>query len=121
MVFFSGCTNKSAMLVKTWKVSDAKCLQQIPAGMQPAIDNWRNEMKNNFTITYRADGTYESHMNQNVIKGKWKLNWNSSAIKVENETGDSKNSDIIELSANKYTFKEEAGKQEFIFEMIPVK
>lgn len=117
----TGCSDKSSSLARTWMVENLKYTKEIPADMQPAIDNSIAEMRNSFRITYNADGTYQTIMKENTLQGKWKLNWNSSKLSVVTNAGDSKQYDIVKLDESSFIFKALEGGEEVIFEMVPEK
>jgi hypothetical protein len=121
LMLLSGCTDKSPALVKTWKMQDFKYSREIPKDMQPAIDRSLNEMRNSFSLTYNADGTYTTKMNNNVLHGKWKLNWNSSKITSTTAQGEQKDYSIIELTDSKLSFEAMEGKDNVIFVMVAAK
>lgn len=121
LLIMTGCKDKSKLLVNTWTVSDLKYTTEVPKDMQPAIDKSVNDMRESFRLTYNADGTYNTQMNEQVLKGKWKMNWNSSKITSTTDDGSSKDFKIIELSENKLSFETDEGGDKVIFVMVPVK
>lgn len=121
MVLMAGCKDKSNLLVNTWTVSELKYTSEIPKDMKPSIDKSVNEMKKSFRLTYNADGTYKTQMNDQLLKGKWKMNWNSSKITSTTDNGISKDFKIIDLSENGFSFEADEGKEKVIFVMVPAK
>ena len=102
-------------------VSNLKYTKEIPKDMQPAIDNSVNEMRKSFRITYNTDGTYNTQLNDNVLKGTWKMNWNSSKMTSVASNGTSKDFKIVELTENAFSFEADEGGEKVIFEMVPAK
>jgi hypothetical protein len=121
LLMLSGCQDKSKLLVNTWTVSDLKYTSEVPKEMQVGISQSVENMKRSFRLTYNADGTYLSQMNEQVLKGKWKMNWNSSKISSTNDKGVSKDFKIIELSENKFSFEADEADERVTFIMVPVK
>ncbi|MDB5284705.1 MAG: hypothetical protein JWO06_3780 [Bacteroidota bacterium] len=121
MLMLGGCTDKSSALVKTWKLQDMKYTRDIPKDMQPVIEKKISEMRNAFSLTYNPDGTYTTQMGNEALKGKWKLNWNSTKLTSTAESGDEKDYSIIELNDNKYSFAVIEGSDKVIFTMVPAK
>lgn len=123
IIFFSllaSCgQNKASLLTKTWKINDLKYTQEIPESMQPTITNWINEMRQSFTITYNANGTYYTKLKDQKLEGKWKLNWSSSSITSTAHDGTVKTFHIKELTTDKFVFEAEEAGEKVIFEMIP--
>ncbi|MBL0308591.1 MAG: hypothetical protein IPP77_02555 [Bacteroidetes bacterium] len=113
----SGCADKSNLLVKTWKLEDLRYTREIPTDMLPAIQASISQMKNVFTLTYYADGTYETHMQEQLVKGTWKLNWNNTKIHSTTKTGESNDYTILKLNNKEFEFKAREGTEEVIFVM----
>jgi hypothetical protein len=120
-VTLSSCTDKSKLLLKTWKVENLKYTETVPEEMQQQIDRSVAEIRNSFRLTYNADGTYTTESSGQVMKGTWKLNWNSTSITSRSDKGDTKDFKIMDLTEDKFTFKAMEGKSEVIFEMVPAK
>ena len=120
-MFLSSCNDKTNLLVGTWRVNNLKYTREIPAEMQPAIDNSISQLRQSFALTYRNDGTYATQMGEQSLSGKWKLNWNSSKIVATSSAGDAKTFEVMELSADKLTFKANEGGEDVIFEMVKSK
>src|SRR5580700_6444319 len=87
MILMMACKNKSSSLLGTWRLKDLKYTQEVPQGMQATIDKSVEKLRNSLTLTYNADGTYESKMEKQVLRGNWKLNWNSSVVSVVTDQG----------------------------------
>jgi hypothetical protein len=121
ILLMTGCTDNSKLLVNTWTVSDLKYTSEVPKDMQPTIDQSVENMKRAFRLTYNSDGTYLTQMNDQVLKGKWKMNWNSSRITSTASNGTSKDFKILELTENKFSFEADEGGQKVIFVMVPAK
>lgn len=121
VMFISSCTDKSKLLTKTWMVESLKYSHEVPAEMQPQIDRSIEEMRKSFRLTYNADGTYNTQNNAQALTGKWKLNWNSSAVTSTSDKGEKKEFKIVELTDSKFTFKASEGGEEVTFEMVPAK
>ena len=121
LLLITGCKDKSNLLTKTWMVKDLKYTTEIPKEMQPTIDKSVNEMRKSFRLTYNPDGTYSTQMNDQLLKGKWKMNWNSSVITSTTDKGSSKDFKIIELTENSYSFEAIEGGDKVIFVMVPAK
>ncbi len=117
----TGCSNKSKLLAKTWMINNLKYTKEIPKEMQPTIDNSVNEMRQAFRITYNADGTYNTKMNGQSLKGTWKMNWNSTKMTSIASDGSSKDFKIVELTEDKFFFEADEGGEKVIFEMVPAK
>ncbi len=114
-----GCTDKSALLLRTWKLEDLRYGNEIPAGMKDQVDRAVNEMKGNFRLTYSGDGTYVSGMGNQTVKGTWKLNATSTKITSSTSHGERIDYDILELNKEHFIFKAMEGKQEVTFVMSP--
>jgi len=121
LISLTGCEDKASMLVKSWKLVDLKYTTEIPKGMQPTIDRSVNDLKDNFTLTYNADGTYNTKMKDQVLEGKWKMNWNSSKISCETDRGETKEYTIVNLTDDKFEFEAMEGKDKVIFVMEAAK
>ncbi len=119
LLIVAGCGNKSALLVNTWKVQDLKYTKEITPELQPQIDRAIEGIRQSFRLTYKADGTYTTQNNNDVLTGQWSLNWNSTVITSRSSKGETKDYKIVELSKDKFTFKAEENGEEVIFEMIP--
>lgn len=117
----SSCADKSKLLVRTWMVDNLKYTREIPAEMQPQIDRVIDGLRQSFRLTYNADGTYVTTNNEEVLKGRWKLNWNGTKITSTSEKGQQQDYQVMELTDAKFTFKAVEGGEEVIFEMIPEK
>ncbi len=89
--------------------------------MQPTIDNTVNQLRNSFVLTYNADGTYTTSMGEQVLKGNWKLNWNSTKITATSSSSDIKTYEVKELTESNLTFQVNEGGEEVIFEMVRAK
>lgn len=107
------------MLAKTWRIEDLKYPTEVPANLQPTITNSVNEMKKSFTLTYNADGTYVTKLNEQQLRGKWKLNWNSGKITSTSESGESKDFKIRTLTDDQFEFETQEGEGTVIFVMVP--
>jgi len=121
VIFLAGCADKSKLLVNTWAVDNLKYSSKVPAEMQQQVDQSIEVLRKTFRLTYNTDGTYTTSNNEQILKGKWKLNWNSSTITSTPDKGETKDFKIMELTENKFTFKAIEGGEEVIFEMKPAK
>ena len=121
VMFLSSCSDKSKLLVRTWMVENLKYSKEVPKELQPQIEKSVEELRKSFRLTYNADGTYNTQNNEQVLNGKWKLNWNSSVITSTPDKGETKDFKIAELSETKFTFKAMEGGEEVTFEMVPAK
>jgi hypothetical protein len=119
MFLLASCQDKSQMLIKTWKLQDFKYNTQVPKGLRETIDKSLDAMKDRFTLTYNADGTYISQIDSNELHGTWKLNANSSAITSTTDKGDKKDYKIIQLDEGHFNFEVTEGKSTVIFVMVP--
>jgi hypothetical protein len=119
LLLMMGCRDKSKLLVNTWTVNDLKYTSEIPEDMQATIDQSIENMKKSFRLTYNADGTYLTQMNDQILKGKWQMNWNSSKISSTGDNGIKKDFKILELTKNTFSFEADEGGQKVIFIMIP--
>ena len=120
LCLLSGCANdKSAQLCRTWRIEDLKYTTEVPDQMKPQINNWVNEMKSAFTITYRPDHTYYTLLKNQKLEGQWKLNWNSSSITSTAHDGSVKVFQVKELTDANFTFEAEEGGEKVIFVMVP--
>lgn len=115
-----GCKDKSEMLVKTWVLEDLQYTRKIPADMMPEIQASINQMKNVFRITYFADGTYQTSMDQQLVAGTWKLNWNSTKL-MASTRGENSTYSILKLTDSRFEFIAPHGKEEVVFIMNAVK
>ena len=77
------------------------------------------QLKRTLKVTYHADGTYTTSMNQSELDGTWKLNWNSSKIISTSDKGEKKEYTILSLTSDKFEFKAMEGQSEVIFVMVP--
>lgn len=121
LLMITGCKDKSALLAKTWMVNDLQYTTEVPKEMQPTIDKSVNEMRNSFRLTYNTDGTYKTQMNDQLLEGKWKMNWNSTKITSTTDKGASKDFKVLELTENSFKFEADEGGEKVIFVMIPAK
>ena len=119
LITMASCQDKSTALVRSWKLQDLRYTKKIPDMMKPTIEKSINELKKSFVITYNADGTYYTQMNDKTLHGKWKLNFNSSKISVVTDGGQAKDYTIMELNPSSYQFKADENGQEVIFVMVP--
>ena len=122
MILFalSGCRDKSDLLVKTWVLEDLQYTRKIPADMMPEIQAAINQMKGVFRITYFPDGTYKTSMNQQLVAGTWRLNWNSTKL-MATTRGESSTYSILKLTDSRFEFIAPHGKEEVVFIMSTVK
>lgn len=114
----SSCKSKSQMLLKSWKVENLRYTKEVPEDLKPAIEHQINEMRKNFLLTYKADGTYTTTPNNQKLQGKWKLNWNSTKIETTSSQGELKDFTIEELTDKTFHFKVMEGKEEVTFLMV---
>ncbi len=114
----SSCTDKSKLVVGTWRIDDLKYKEAVAPELKPVTDNWVNMMKTSYTITYRADGTYTATLNNQPVDGKWKLNWNSTAMTSTGPDNQPKTFQVQELDNEKFEFRVDEGGQEVIFTMV---
>ena len=121
LLLLTGCTDKSKLLVNTWMVSDFKYTTEIPKEMQQTVQKSIAALKKSFRLTYYADGTYTTQMNDQTLKGKWKLNWNSSVITATTNNTPAKDFKIKKLTANEFSFEADEKGQKVIFVMVPAK
>jgi len=119
LLVFTGCKDKSAMLVKQWKLESLKYTKEIPKDMQPQIQKYIDRIKDSFTLTYEANGKYHSHMGGENTNGTWKLNWNGSSITSITDAGQRNEYDIIRLTDNEFSFRATERKEEVIFILVP--
>jgi len=105
VMLLTSCADKSKLLIKTWMVENLKYTTEVPVEMQEQIDRTIEEMRKSFRLIYNADGTYTTQNNEEVLKGTWKLNWNSSQITSISSNGDKKEYKILELTESKLVFK----------------
>src|SRR5579862_2504643 len=120
-MLLAGCEDKSRLLVRTWKLDDFKYNTPVPKGLRETIDRSLDRMKDKFTLTYYADGTFTSKVDSNQIHGTWKLNAGSSIITSENDKGQKTDYHIVELTPQHFTFEAQEGKSTVIFVMVPAK
>jgi hypothetical protein len=121
LLLMTGCRDKSNLLVNTWTVSDLKYTSEVPKEMQGTVNESIEKIKKSFRLTYNADGTYNTQMNGQVLKGKWKMNWNSSKITSTTDNGITKDFKIIELKEDKFSFEADEAGEQVTFIMIPAK
>ncbi|MES2620964.1 MAG: hypothetical protein V4615_08930 [Bacteroidota bacterium] len=121
LLMSSGCKDKSALLAKTWMVNDLQYTTEVPKEMQPTIDKSVAEMRNSFRLTYNPDGTYKTQMNDQLLEGKWKMNWNSTIITSTTDKGATKDFKVLELTESSFKFEADEGGEKVIFVMIPAK
>jgi hypothetical protein len=121
LLSLQACKDKASMLVKSWKLEDLKYNTTVPKEMQPAVDKSINDLKSDFVLTYNADGTYSTKMKDQVLEGKWKLNWNSSKIICETDRGETIEYNVLTLSEDKFEFEAMQGKDKAIFTMSAIK
>ena len=121
LLLITGCKDKSKLLVNTWMVNDLKYTTEIPEAMQATIDQSVENMRKSFRLTYNADGTYSTQMNDQKLTGTYKMNWNSSVITARTDQGSSKDFKVLELTANSFKFEADEGGDKVIFVMIPAK
>lgn len=121
LLLLASCTDKSKLLVKTWRIENLQYTKEIPADMKPAIENQIAQMRKDFLLTYNADGTYNTVMSNKTMQGKWKLNWNNSKITSTTAEGQGKDFAILELTENTFHFKAIEGGEEVIFLMVAEK
>jgi len=121
ILFLSSCSDKSKMLLKSWRVENLQYSREIPEEMKPTIEAQVAEMRKNFLLTYNADGTYTTVLSNQTMIGKWKLNWNNSKITSTAANGEKKDFTILELTENTYHFKAIEGGEEVIFLMVAEK
>jgi hypothetical protein len=117
----SGCSNKSDLLVNTWTVSEFKYSAEVPEEMKPTIEQSVANMKESFRLTYNADGTYNSKMNDQVLSGQWKMNWNSTVITSTASNGAIKDFKVIKLTKDHLSFEADEAGSKVIFVMVPAK
>jgi hypothetical protein len=119
VLLMQACTNKSGLLIKSWRIEDLKYSEELSPDLRANVDNWIKEMKSSFKLTYNADGTYTTVLNDHTMKGTWKMNWNATKITSTGADGAPKEFKILELTDSKYAFETEEGKSKVTFVMIP--
>lgn len=118
VVSLSSCTDKSKLLVGTWRIDDLKYEGEIPSSLQQVTDNWIKNMKTSYKVTYRADNTYTASLENQPTDGHWKLNWNSTAITSTGPDNQPKTFQVDQLDDEKFVFRAEEGGQEVTFYMV---
>ena len=119
IISMASCQDKSNALVRSWKLEDLQYTKKIPESLKPTIQKSIDDLKKSFVITYSADGTYITQMNQQTLHGTWKLNYSSSKISVVTDGGQSKDYTILKLTPSSYSFKADENGQEVVFVMVP--
>ncbi len=119
IISMASCQDKSNALVRSWKLEDLQYTKKIPESLKPTIQKSIDDLKKSFVITYNADGTYITQMNQQTLHGTWKLNYSSSKISVVTDGGQSKDYTILKLTPSSYSFKADENGQEVVFVMVP--
>ncbi|MFN8288561.1 MAG: hypothetical protein U0V74_17530 [Chitinophagales bacterium] len=114
----TSCTDKSKLVVGTWRIEDLKYKEAVTPEMKPVTDNWVNMMKSSYSITYRADGTYTATLNNSPAEGKWKLNWNSTAMTSTGPDNQPKTFQVEELDNEKFAFRVDENGQEVTFVLV---
>ena len=100
----TACTDKSKMLVKTWRVEDIKLSKPVPPQAQAFFQNMLQQMKDNLHLTYKADGTSEIAMGERIMKGKWVLSKDAKQLTSTDDNGKTVNYIIIELSDKRFVY-----------------
>lgn len=111
--------DKSKMLTKTWRIENLRYLQDVPPELKPQVDGWVGKMKDAFTLTYYQDGTYETNLLDQKMKGTWKLDWTGKHISSVGADGKQVEYKIQKLTDTEYIFEMNIEKQVVIFEMVP--
>jgi hypothetical protein len=119
LMALAGCQDKADIITRSWKLEDLRYTKTIPEAMKPTIQKSIDELKKSYVISYSPDGTFSAQMNQNVIHGTWKLNYNSTKITATAEGSPSKEYTILVLTRDSYQFKAIEDGQEVIFVMVP--
>jgi hypothetical protein len=112
-------STQADLLIGTWKVDSLQYQYEIPAELKPAFDNSIADIKKTFQLTYNADGTYETTVNNQELKGTWKLDEANATITAKPNAGEEKQFKIIQLTKNVFSFSSMIGKDEVIFVMVP--
>ena len=110
MVLQSCSNDKSQLLVRQWKLADIKQSSEVPAEMKDGIDKSVKALKDDMLLTYYADGTYSTQFHGEEIKGKWKLNMNSTTLTSKQDGGQPQEWDIKELTAKSFICETNLGK-----------
>jgi outer membrane murein-binding lipoprotein Lpp len=121
LLLLSACKDKKEFLTRTWKVEDITQEVEPLENQKESLENWVQGMRDSFQVTYSADGAYKSEFKTNIIKGTWKLNYNSTNIAVTTSTGQTRNYEIKELDNNKFVFVAKMENGDVTFKLIPKK
>lgn len=116
------CGNdKSKLLAKTWRLQNLEYTREVPEELKPVVNAAIEQMRQNFSITYMADGTYITRQGAQEMKGKWKLNFNSGSITSTDDNGTTQTYKIKQLTEENFTFEAVMDGEKVIFVLIPAK
>ena len=107
VVCFSSCSQTpQEMLVGTWKIDQIETDQEIPDDQKEFYDKMMEDLKNNSSFTFNADGTMLTKVEDQENKGEWKISEDGTTLTVK-ESGRETSSTIKELTSEKLTFTDE--------------
>ena len=115
----SSADGNQSLLTRTWKLEDLRYSTPIAKQFRPDVDKAVNDMRKDFTLTYRSDGTYTAMMSGKALNGKWKYYADSAKLSVVTDQGVQEDYKVVQLSDDTFAFKKREAKQEIEFVMVP--
>ena len=118
-VALASCSDKSKLLVNTWKIDDVKPSKPIPPQAQAFFQSMVQQMKDNVRMTYKADGTFESQVADRKQTGKWTLSKDCKTLASTDDKGTTVNATVLELSKDKFVYYSTQNSDTVTFTMSP--
>lgn len=89
------------MVVGEWKIKEISTTGDIPDDIKDAQLAAIEEMKATYSLTFKADSTFDHSIAESTSKGKWQLSADTKSLTLYYEDGTSETSEVIELTPDK--------------------
>ncbi len=110
--------HETAAIVNKWKLANVKYSKELSPELQPIIDAQLAQLKQTFSLEYKANGTYVAKT-QKEITGKWELSSDGKTLENIEDGGQPVKYTVLHLSKDSLAWKTKLDGEELIFEFIP--
>ncbi len=101
IVSLASCSQSASdMIAGEWQISDIKTTSDIPEDQMESYNAQIEDMKNSSKIIFKADGTYEQTILDEVGNGKWEVSEDGKVLTTEVD-GNKEVKQVQELSPEK--------------------